>query len=249
MILKNLNTLIILTVMVMMIPVLLISTQKRQDARTKAAGSAEISVYLTPSSFQLQPQTSQSISIDLKNSSNSDKSINVAGADLSYDPEFFTISNLKCGSPLPSAAKNEIATNVIYLTCFTPGGNQAFTLGKHETINLGTFDLMPVINASDNIPSQINFLRTNIPDIVTGTDLSDGGTGGEYMILYNINCSRKLEGDANCNNLIDLVDFEFWRREYTGTTGTLRANFNPDIDNVVDLLDFEIWRRTYTSIF
>ena len=58
-------------------------------------------------------------------------------------------------------------------------------------------------------------------------------------------CSRKFQGDANCDGLIDLIDFEIWRREFTGTATTKNADYN--VDGLVNLIDFEIWRRSFAG--
>ncbi|MFA6005885.1 MAG: DUF1554 domain-containing protein [Patescibacteria group bacterium] len=59
-------------------------------------------------------------------------------------------------------------------------------------------------------------------------------------------CPRKPEGDANCDNGVDLLDFEIWRQEFTAVTPPpiLKSDFNPNLK--ADLLDFEIWRHTFT---
>jgi hypothetical protein len=58
-------------------------------------------------------------------------------------------------------------------------------------------------------------------------------------------CTRKAEGDANCDGHIDLVDFEIWRKESTGALTTKTADFNGD--GVVDTVDFNIWQAHYPS--
>lgn len=244
---KQLVALIIIGTLIALLPIIINLSQKRQQTRSKATGSGEITVSLTPSSAKLQKSGSLTVTVDLTNVSSSVKTINVAGVDLSYDPNFFTISNLSCGNILSSAAKNEIAANAVFLTCFIPGGTSAYSLDSGATITLGSFDLSLQKNAAPNTASQVNFLRTNIPDTLTGMDASDGGTAGVYTTASSSHCSRKTQGDANCDDLVDLVDFEIWRREFTGTVATNRANFNPATDNVVDLLDFELWRRTFSG--
>lgn len=57
-------------------------------------------------------------------------------------------------------------------------------------------------------------------------------------------CEKRNQGDANCDNIIDLLDFNIWRTEYISGSST-RADFNGS--GGVDLLDFNIWRITYTS--
>lgn len=55
------------------------------------------------------------------------------------------------------------------------------------------------------------------------------------------NCTTKATGDADCNGLYNLIDFEIWRKEFTGSLTTKNADFNKD--NVVSIIDFEIWRK------
>jgi hypothetical protein len=53
--------------------------------------------------------------------------------------------------------------------------------------------------------------------------------------------------DANGDGIVDLADFDRWKREYLGILTTKTANFNPSIDDVVDLADFDIWKRSYLT--
>ncbi len=52
-------------------------------------------------------------------------------------------------------------------------------------------------------------------------------------------CPTKNNGDANCDGLVTLVDFEFWRRGYHNPS-TPQADFNGD--GLVNLVDHEVWR-------
>lgn len=56
-------------------------------------------------------------------------------------------------------------------------------------------------------------------------------------------CELKSEGDADCNNLINLSDFELFRKEYNKLLDTMKSDFNKD--NKITLMDFEIWRRNF----
>ena len=57
----------------------------------------------------------------------------------------------------------------------------------------------------------------------------------------------KAKGDANCDFSIDLVDFEIWRKEFTGEKASLDADFNSD--SHIDLIDYEIWRKNFFGGF
>ncbi len=56
-------------------------------------------------------------------------------------------------------------------------------------------------------------------------------------------CSLKSEGDANCDNKIDFVDFEILRKEMTGVLSTKTSDFNSD--GLITIADFELFRRGY----
>lgn len=59
-------------------------------------------------------------------------------------------------------------------------------------------------------------------------------------------CALKPKGDADCNNRIDLIDFEVWRKEFMGTLTSKSTDFNAS--GAVDLVDFEAWRKGYFGI-
>jgi hypothetical protein len=56
-------------------------------------------------------------------------------------------------------------------------------------------------------------------------------------------CSTRATGDALCDGVIDLADYELFRREFVQIDTQLDADFNAD--GVVNLIDFEIWRRNF----
>lgn len=65
------------------------------------------------------------------------------------------------------------------------------------------------------------------------------------LIYAQTPCSQKSNGDANCDNKIDLADFEVFRKEYLGISSAKSADFNAD--GKINLIDFEIWRRSFTG--
>lgn len=56
-------------------------------------------------------------------------------------------------------------------------------------------------------------------------------------------CPLQPKGDADCNQVINDIDYERWRTAFKGQP-LQGLNVNPDFDNNqrYDLLDFEIWR-------
>ena len=80
-------------------------------------------------------------------------------------------------------------------------------------------------------------------------------TAFNYLQLYqgttsppsitSVFCSLKSQGDADCSGVINLADFEVWRKEIMGTLQTTQADF--DTSGQVNIIDFEIWRRTFLT--
>jgi len=54
-----------------------------------------------------------------------------------------------------------------------------------------------------------------------------------------------ISGDANNDNMVNLVDFSIWKNEYLHgcSTSPCKADFN--YDSTVDLVDFSIWKQAY----
>ncbi len=73
---------------------------------------------------------------------------------------------------------------------------------------------------------------TQIPSITPSVSVSPSPT---------ISGCDKTHGDANCDGLYNLVDFEIWRKEFMGILSTKTADFNADGN--VTILDFESWRK------
>lgn len=58
------------------------------------------------------------------------------------------------------------------------------------------------------------------------------------------NCpASKPKGDANCDGVPTLVDYQIWRNEFKGTVTTKTADFNGD--GVPTLVDYQIWRTNF----
>lgn len=61
------------------------------------------------------------------------------------------------------------------------------------------------------------------------------------------NCSLKTEGDANCDDKIDLQDLEIWQCQVLSKSDCSALEKAADFDllNNVNINDFEIWRKNY----
>lgn len=60
------------------------------------------------------------------------------------------------------------------------------------------------------------------------------------------NCPTKSIGDANCDGVVTVVDFEIFRSEISGEKSSCEANF--DGVNGVDMNDYRIWYLTVQGI-
>lgn len=111
---------------------------------------------------------------------------------------------------------------------------------KPETIEFLFFN---VLNGSYN-NTQVMYGRISPSGSVTPTTTQ---TGTPILTTTNspspASC-RKDRGDANCDGITNLLDFEDFRKEFNKTLVTKNSDFNND--GVVSLLDFEIWREWFT---
>lgn len=71
------------------------------------------------------------------------------------------------------------------------------------------------------------------------------GTSGGSCKLSN-SCGSKNLGDANCDGVVTIADFEILRREISLPSPSCSADFNTD--GKVDLIDYSIWYRTIQGI-
>lgn len=93
------------------------------------------------------------------------------------------------------------------------------------------------------IPTTPRPTLTNTPPINTQipTDVPTPTT-------INNNCLNKKNGDADCNNSINLADFNIWRSEYSSSMEQLNPLLNKsdfNADGNINLSDFNLWRSNY----
>lgn len=62
-------------------------------------------------------------------------------------------------------------------------------------------------------------------------------------------CPRKHEGDANCDEVIALIDFQIFLSNFTEHMNGIDRDFEADFDglNSVSLVDYNIWRQTFVT--
>jgi hypothetical protein len=99
-------------------------------------------------------------------------------------------------------------------------------------------------NAPTNTPVPTTSTPTNTPAVTSNPTSTPRVTSNPTITQgTTTSCAKKPMGDADCNGIVNLSDFEIWRQEFTGTVGR-RGDFNNDMRS--SLIDFEIWRNTYT---
>lgn len=82
-------------------------------------------------------------------------------------------------------------------------------------------------------------IPTSIPTVTpTTSQIATSTPGGS--------CSLHSRGDADCNNIINIVDFEVFRKEYAGLLNTKQSDF--DNNGNVSIADFEIFRKGYLGL-
>jgi hypothetical protein len=142
----------------------------------------EISVFLSPQSAQIPKGSRQTYQIVLKNNSTTDKNINVAGSDISYPAGIVTISEVGCGSDIPSSARTTADNGKIYISCFTAPGGKPYILASGGSVVLGSFTATVVSEptAGEGI---FAFTRVLLPEAVIGGDVSDTGTGATFTVI------------------------------------------------------------------
>lgn len=57
-------------------------------------------------------------------------------------------------------------------------------------------------------------------------------------------CPLKPQGDANCDNKVDMIDYEIWRQDFVNQTSG-DADF--DKNGQTDLIDYETWRQGFVA--
>ncbi len=99
------------------------------------------------------------------------------------------------------------------------------------------------LSRGSNVQSTSDYDSDGYTDVEEFLNGSDPTHNGGSVSPTPGNCNRKLKGDADCNDIINLVDFEIFRNEYMSADSSVKADFNGD--NKINLTDFEIWRVNY----
>lgn len=240
---KKINVLLILLLLIIALVIVVVSfLNAKVNFSKKAAGSGVIRLTIANQSGA-SLNAGEVLSLNVNLTSTQLKQVRVAGTDLSFDQNVFTVASVTCGSIFPSTARATSSGNKIYLSCFRPAG-AAFSLAANQTSILGTVRLQ-VKSGAPGGSTNISFSRTKIPEAGNSADISDGGTG----VSVNISggggqCPLKGSGDADCNQIINITDFNIWRGEFLYHTG-LSSDFNQN--GTVEIRDFTAWRTGFLN--
>lgn len=237
---KSNNLLILLLLIIALVIVFVSFLNVKVNLNKKASGSGVIRLSINnPRGTSIK--SGDTFSIDINLASTWLKQVRVAGADLSFDLNVFSIQSVTCNNNFPLTAKAVSLGNKISLSCFRPAG-AAFALNPNQAAILGTIGLR-VKESAPSGNTVISFSRTKIPEAGTSLDISDSGSAITYSVSGGGQCSLKNTGDANCDNRVDIKDFFVWRREFLSGGSTKNSDFNQD--GFVNVRDFNVWRRGF----
>lgn len=112
----------------------------------------------------------------------------------------------------------------------------------------GTYDLRLLIEDKTLLATGTPY-RKPLALAIQGRQADGSYTIGNVTVSRNIvvdsDCPKRPIGDANCDNLVNTLDYDLWRvgmqTKLTQFTQTNNLDFNNDAR--VDMKDFEIWRR------
>lgn len=239
---KKSNSLFVLLLLIIALAIVIVSfLSVKLNLGKKATGSGVVRVSVgNVSGRSLAP--SGTLAFDVNLTSTQLKQVRVAGVDLSFNANVFSVQSVTCSNNFPSTAKATSSGNKITLSCFRPAG-AAFTLNSNQASILGTVRLQ-VKSGAPGGTTNISFSRIKIPEAGSSTDISDGGTGISVTISGSGQCSLKSSGDANCDGRIDIKDFYVWRREFLSRSG-FSSDFNQS--GTVDVRDFMLWRGGFLN--
>lgn len=142
-------------------------------------------------------------------------------------------------------------TNFPLGTAFSKG-----LLVTHDQINTGSSTSNHKYTPFERVATALNLqmdtswdprlVGANGSAVPTSTPSPTSGVTPSQTPTSGSTCSKKSNGDANCDAVVNMTDFEIFRKEYLQITSTKTADF--DSSGNVQMGDFEIWRRTIFAI-
>lgn len=111
-------------------------------------------------------------------------------------------------------------------------GNQPSILSQTECAQYKNSTAVPSVTPVQTVTPTPSRIATPLPTVTS-----------QQAITPTV-CPGKSNGDADCDGVTSLVDYEIWRREFQEAVATFLADF--DGSRSVTMSDFELWRRQYT---
>lgn len=248
--------LIAILALVAIIPITVLVAQMNQDIRQRAS-EVSLSPVSPPSttypnvSFDLSPTTITKTTSDapfqaqitVKAGTN-----NVTGLDftLVYNQNVLELTGF---SPVTT---NSFSTQLVKTTDSTAGTLRYSAINMQGALTgdilVGTLTFRPKALGSSPITfSTIKLTVLNYNQAL----FNSNKILGTYIVVAPAPISTAptqipVLGDANGDRVVDILDYNIWRDEYTGILSTKRADFNND--GIVDLTDFNIWRNAANPV-
>jgi hypothetical protein len=163
---KTVLLLFLISILIGTLIITRIISQQSQDKRSKASATSPIEAFLNPPSQTLAPGATSVVQIMLKNSTTQALSFNMAGFDLQYDSNVFTVSLPANPCDQTFLPKNEIGASdaeKIYITCKVNNPTALVTIDAGDTITFAMFNLIAKTTVASGTTSQLSFARAVIP--------------------------------------------------------------------------------------
>lgn len=126
-----------------------------------------------------------------------------------------------------------------------------FKLANGQTDKCATYiNYVESTSIPDNTPTPTSILAANT-STPAPTNTPAPTSTPIPTITQAPDCPLKSQGDANCDEIIDMVDFNIWKCQMNTIDASCGAPVqaaNFDLLNGVNLNDYEIWRRNYQQI-
>lgn len=191
---------LVLLNLVLVLPLLIMAAQEKQELRKKATEASVFQVKLgtetgTETERTIKAGEKIKLQVFLTNAGQENKSVLAAGVTISFDRQFFEVDQLACSQDFPAPARPEnnpppsppgfgVEDNQVFLSCFrfqNEAPMNPLIISPGKTVTLASF----TVRAKTDAPSgstKIAFTRTNVPDVASLTNLALSG----QAVTFNV---------------------------------------------------------------
>ncbi len=202
------------------------------------AASNTVNVLFAPSEVKSKTHEANSVDLFIKAA---DPTKKISGFDIvlhsSANTDFTAVNPpVEIGSDSAQFTKivHDVSSNSAHLSYVSP--NSADKLPSAVSLRV-------LFQGSDDGQGSVELVKEKSQVVGTATNsVFTWGNVSSVTVSY-VSCSHKGDGDADCNDKVDLVDFEEWRKEFTGEAHTRHADF--ENSGNVTVLGFELWRKHF----